>query len=522
MIRELHIENFVVIERATVLFEPEVVAITGASGAGKSVLLSALSLACGARSESEVVRPGCDEARIDLRFETTDDGGNLVEHVLSRVIPQSGRSRAYIDGRPSTAFALSELSAKLVDIHGQHEQHRLGSVRVRSDVLDDFGGLSRAEVDRLSGDVAALQAEMATLGGSASERQRELDFLEYQLREIDEVQPQEDELDELQTEERLLADIDRVQELATRASSVLGADDELRALLRELEQIESFALPASRLDGVLAELTDIAEDVRAQVSGLEEDPARLVHVRERISVLKALCRRYGETLTEVLAFREHVAQQSEVLRRHDQRFQELNEALQKAQEHYVAAAEHLREQRASCAPRLSQQINEQLSQLGMPFARFEVTVDGLDGGDVDFLFSANGSDDLRTLGKVASGGETARCMLALDLVAGDRRGASCTVFDEIDAGVDAAAGEAIADALIRAAVGRQIIVVTHLATVAASASSHVVVSKEHLNGLPTAKVDFVNGSSREQEIARMLTGSDDEESVSVARRLLDR
>jgi len=149
MIRELHIENFVVIERATVLFDSGLIAVTGASGAGKSVLLSALSLACGARSESDVVRAGCDEARIDLRIETTNDDGAVVEHVLSRVIPREGRSRAYIDGRPSTAFALAEMSSNFVEIHGQHEQHRLGSTRVRSDLLDDFGAISRELTDRL-------------------------------------------------------------------------------------------------------------------------------------------------------------------------------------------------------------------------------------------------------------------------------------------------------------------------------------------------------------------------------------
>lgn len=522
MIRELHIENFIVIERATVLFEPGVVAITGASGAGKSVLLAALSLACGARSESDVVRSGCEEARIDLRFETSDDSGNVVEHVLSRVIPRDGRSRAYIDGRPSTAFALSELSSTFIEIHGQHEQHRLGSVRVRSDLIDEFGGISRLEADNLLGELAALQAEMATLGGSASERQRELDFLEYQLKEIDEVGPHEFELDELQSEERILSDLDRVQELAHRAVDVLRSDDDLRSLLRELEHIESFSAAASRVAGVLAELGDIAEDIRSQVAGIEDDPARLVHVRDRISVLKSLCRRYGETLGEVLAFRDEVAAQSERLRHHDQRFSELEKALQLAQDRYQAAAERLKKQRLQCAPTFAQQVSEHLSLLGMPFARFGVEVDGLDGGVVDFLFSSNGSDELRALGKIASGGETARCMLALDLVTGLHIEGMCTIFDEIDAGVDASAGEAIADALSRAAMGRQIIVVTHLATVAAAANSHLIVVKDHRDGYPLSTTKYVDGELREQEIARMLTGSNDEESVSVARRLLGR
>jgi len=522
MIRELHIENFVVIERATVLFDSGLIAITGASGAGKSVLLSALSLACGARSESDVVRAGCDEARIDLRIETTNDDGAVVEHVLSRVIPREGRSRAYIDGRPSTAFALAEMSSDFVEIHGQHEQHRLGSTRVRSDLLDDFGEISRESTDRLSGDVAALKAEMATLGGTATERQREIDFLEYQLREIDDVSPQPGELLDLQNEEKLLSDVDRVRSVANDAVAILDNDDDLRSLLRELEQVESFEGSAARLHGALAELSDIANDLRSQVSELEEDPSRLNHVRDRISSLKGLCRRYGETIHEVLSYRDQIAEQSERLQHHDVRFQELEASLAVAEREYLKAADVLRRERSDRAPVLAQEVNGHLAMLGMPYSRFEVEVDGIDGGAVDFLFSSNGSDELRTLGKVASGGETARCMLALDLAAGRRSGARCTVFDEIDSGVDASAGEAIAHALRQASEARQIIVVTHLATVAAAADAHLVVTKEHINGAPISVPIYVGDAEREQEIARMLTGSHDEESVTVARRLLDR
>ncbi len=522
MIRELHIENFVVIERATVLFNSGLIAITGASGAGKSVLLSALSLACGARSESDAVRAGCDEARIDLRIETTNEDGAVVEHVLSRVIPREGRSRAYIDGRPSTAFALAEMSSDFVEIHGQHEQHRLGSTRVRSDLLDDFGEISRESTDRLSGDVAALKAEMATLGGTATERQREIDFLEYQLREIDDVSPQLGELVDLQTEEKLLSDVDRVRSVANDAIAILDNDDDLRSLLRELEQVESFEGSAARLHGALAELSDIANDLRSQVSELEEDPSRLNYVRERISSLKGLCRRYGETIHEVLSYRDQIAEQSERLQHHDVRFQELEASLAVAEKEYLKAADDLRRERSDRAPILAQEVNGHLAMLGMPYSRFEVEVDGIDGGAVDFLFSSNGSDELRPLGKVASGGETARCMLALDLAAGRRSGAMCTVFDEIDSGVDASAGEAIAHALRQASEDRQIVVVTHLATVAAAADAHLVVTKEHINGSPNSVPNYVQDAAREQEIARMLTGSHDEESVTVARRLLDR
>jgi len=521
MIRELHIENFVVIERATVLFEPGVTAITGSSGAGKSVLLSALSMACGARSETDVVRTGCDEARVDLRIEIRDEDGRVSEHVLSRVIPKDGRSRAYVDGRPSTAHALSETASALIEIHGQHEQHKLGLTRIRSDLLDGFGKLSRESVDRCAGEVAAVRAEMLTLGGSAAERQRELDFLEYQLKEIDSVSPDEGELDDLTSEEKLLSDVDQIQNLANQALQTLTNDDHLRSLVRDFQQIEAFEDLAKRLDGVLAELGDISSTVRDTLSSIDDDPIRLTRVRERISELRALCRKYGETLSDVVSFRGNLAQEIERLRQHDERFQSLESALRKAEADYATSAAELKRQRLEWAPRLSESVTQQLSSLGMPFARFDTRVEGTDGGEVEFVFSPNGSDELRPLGKIASGGETARCMLALDLAVGHRNSTGCVMFDEIDSGVDASAGDSIAEAIREASAGRQILVVTHLATVAATARSHLVVTKEHPGDQPISSISYVTGPAREHEIARMLTGSDDEQSVSVARRLLN-
>ena len=521
MIRELHIENFVVIERATVLFESGVTAITGASGAGKSVLLSALSLACGARSEADVVRTGCDEARVDLRIEMRDADGLVSEHVLSRVIPREGRSRAYVDGRPSTAHALAEIAGASVDIHGQHEQHKLGSTRVRSDLLDGFGGLAREIVDHCAGEVAAVKAEMLALGGSAAERERELDYLEYQLQEIDSVSPSDRELDDLISEELLLSDVDKIHNLANQALATLANDEHLRTLMRDFQQIETFTELARRLDGVLAELDDVSRSVRDMVSTIDDDPTRLTRVRERISELRALCRKYGETLPDVLSFRDNLVREIERLRQHDERYQSLESSLKTAEAEYATAAADLKGQRREWAPQLSEAVTDHLSSLGMPFARFDTRVEGIDGGDVDFVFAPNGTDEMRTLGKIASGGETARCMLALDLAIGHRHSTGCVMFDEIDSGVDASAGDSIAAAIREASVSRQILVVTHLATVAASADTHLVVTKEHRSEHPIATLSYVDGPAREHEIARMLTGSDDDQSVSVARRLLN-
>ena len=522
MIRELHIENVVVIERATALFEGGVTAITGASGVGKSVLLSALSLACGARSEADVIRSGCNEARVDLRFDVVTTDGTIEERVLTRVVPRDGRSRAYIDGRPSTAHALAELAASAIEIHGQHEQHRLGSVRVRSDLLDLFGGLSREEADRCAGEIAALRAEIAALGGDAAERQRELDFLEYQLNEIDQLAPGEHELDDLLNEERMLSDVDRIRSIAAQLLDAFDGDERLRVVAKELQPIESFASIAERLDGVFAELDDLAGEVRGQLSNLDDDPARLSNIRERISALKGLCRRYGDSMSEVLAFREGLVEQCDRLRHHDERAGELDAAMTSAVNDYERVAGVLRGERLDCAPRLGAVVTEHLVSLGMPHARFEVDVAGTDGGEVEFLFAPSGSEEPRPLGRIASGGETARCMLALDLAIGHHSDLRCSVFDEIDAGVDASAGDAIAHALSVAASGRQIIVVTHLATVAAAATSHLVIDKHHVGDTPHSTIGRVDGVDREREIARMLTGSDDSESVTVARRLLDR
>ena len=342
------------------------------------------------------------------------------------------------------------------------------------------------------------------------------------MNEIDQLAPGEHELDDLLIEERMLSDVDRIRSIAAQLLDAFDGDERLRVVAKELQPIESFASIAERLDGVFAELDDLAGEVRGQLSNLDDDPARLSNIRERISALKGLCRRYGDSMSEVLAFREGLVEQCDRLRHHDERAGELDAAMTSAVNDYKRVAEVLRGERLDCAPRLGAVVTEHLVSLGMPHARFEVDVAGTDGGEVEFLFAPSGSEEPRPLGRIASGGETARCMLALDLAIGHHSDLRCSVFDEIDAGVDASAGDAIAHALLAAASGRQIIVVTHLATVAAAAMSHLVIDKHHVGDTPHSTIGRVDGVDREREIARMLTGSDDSESVTVARRLLDR
>ena len=522
MLLELHIENLAIIERETLLFTEGLTAITGASGAGKSLVVNALSLACGARGEPSLVRQGADEARIDVRLLVTGDDGERVERVLSRVIPAEGRSRAYIDGRPTTLTALAELSSQVVEIHGQHEQHQLNTSRVRCGLLDVYGGIDRTDADETLASVVTLRAELESMGGSPTERLRELDLVDYQLAEIDAVNPKADELDSLLAEERVLSDLDQLRTSAEIVYERLSASDDLRKSLKDLSSISHFDDLSDRLRSVIAEVDDIAATVRGRVEALSDDPDRLEAIRERVTSIRALCRRYGNDLLDVLVFASSLRERAEVLRGFDARSVEIQQQLTQAQDRYSAAASKLRSERLASGPTLARDVTAQLQLLDMPHAQFDVAIAGDAGEHVEFLFSSGPSEQMVPLSKVASGGELARCMLAIDIALGPARSVESTVFDEVDAGVDAAAGGAIASALAASSLHRQVLVVTHLPTVAARADRHLCITKSLVNGRQVSVASALHENARPLEIARMLSGGVESDALNLAERLLGR
>ena len=521
MLLELHIENLAILESATVLFEEGLVAVTGESGAGKSVFVGALALVLGGRTDPSMVRSGADVARIDARFIVPGPDGPC-ERVLTREIPSQGRSRAYLDGRPTTASSISTLFSGLIEIHGQHEFHRLGERVVRCAHLDRFGSIDSGTLREVQGTIAGLEAELAALGGDQVQREREIDLLAYQLHEIDSAHLDPEEPARLATEEARLADADRIVSGAANAAAALDEEEPLTTALRALEASPVLDSLRQRLESVVADLRDLRLELRSMADGLEADPRRLSEIGERRATIADLLRRYGRDVDEVLLFREAIAVDLERLRSHDEVALKLTQRLQLARERAGALSKELALLRSAAAPKLADAVTKCLENLEMASVAFSVSTNGDDGGEVDFGLRLSDGRVL-PLSRAASGGELARCMLALDMVLEPFGGRDTVILDEIDAGLGGATGGAMAASLSDLSLRRQVIVVTHLPTVAAVADQQITIAREHESGgSPRSNVAVVTGTSRRDEVARMLAGSTDSDSLQLATRLLSR
>ena len=515
MLVELAIRNLGVIESLDLVLGPGMTALTGETGAGKTMVVEAIDLLLGGRADAVLVRPGADEARIDGRF--VPDAAGEDEIVLSRVVPANGRTRAYVNGTPATAAQLAEAGAGLVDLHGQHVHQKLLAAPAQRVALDAFGGIDLTPVHEAKARVREIDAALAALGGDERARAREIDLLRYQVDELDKAQLGDaDEDDRLRDEEDRLADATAHREAAAAAHDALTADggaaDVLGAAIGALANRAPLAAFHERLLAVAAEVSDTALDLRNTAESLEDDPERLEAVRARRQLLRELQRKYGETLAEVLAFFSEASDRLAELESHDQRAAALDAERRKAEADVAAAEEAVYKARAKAAPTLAEAIQVRLRELAMPRAEFEVNVDG--GGDsVVFLFSANPGEPPMPLSKIASGGELARTMLAVRLVL--TNAPPTLVFDEVDAGIGGEAAVAVGRALAALAAEQQsqVLVVTHLPQVAAFADSQVGVWKTEERGRTVANAATLDDAQRVTELSRMLSGQPESETA---------
>jgi DNA repair protein RecN (Recombination protein N) len=539
MLVELHIENLGVIERASLALEPGTTALTGETGAGKTMLVEAIELLVGGRADASMVRQGAAEARVDGRFVTSRDGA-ADEVVLTRVVPAEGRSRAYVDGRPATAATLADRAAPLVDLHGQHAHQSLMSVRSQRGALDEFGGIDLARLDEARGRVATVQAELAALGGDERARAREIDLLRYQVDELDAAGIDDaTEDDALAAEEATLADAQGHRDAGHEAVEALrgpeldgGVDGALRAALKALGDRAPYRSVVERLTALAAELDDVAAVVRDTVETIDDDPERLAAIRERRHQLVDLRRKYGESLTDVMAFHRQATEQLAELLDYDRRATALDADLVSALADVEGEAAVVLQARRAAAPRLADEVETRLRELAMPDAAVAVEVGGdpadLSGEQVQFMFSANPGSPLLPLQRVASGGELARAMLALRLtlsaapVDADAQMVETLVFDEVDAGIGGDAANTVGLALSDLGTRHQVLVVTHLAQVGARADRQHVVSKSVSGGQTFTTVERVDGNARVVEVARMLAGEATDEARRHAATLIGR
>ncbi|MGZ8735961.1 MAG: DNA repair protein RecN [Nocardioides sp.] len=562
MLEEIRIASLGVIEESVLELGPGFTAITGETGAGKTMVVTALGLLLGGRADTGAVRTGAKAARVEglLRVpesspwaaalaDRVDRLGGEVEEgtlVVARQISAEGRSRAFAGGASVPVGALSELIDPLVAVHGQSDQHRLLQASAQRDALDRFAG---PKAVKLRADYAAAyqalrgtEAELAEVVESARERAREADLLRFGLGEVEAVAPQSGEDVALAAEEARLGFSDTLRTAASQARECLSAEESgpdalgaVSAARKLLDGVREHDPEAASLADRLAEvsylLSDVAADVSSYVSGLDTDPVRLAAVSERRAALTALTRKYGETIDEVLAWAEQSAQRLLELDGTDERIEELRAQRERQRAELAGRGAALTSLRTKAAGKLGKVVSDELTALAMPHAEVTVAVtqqddpDGLPVGertlrylpsgldDVELLLAANKGADARPLGKGASGGELSRVMLAVEVALAATNPVPTFVFDEVDAGVGGKAAVEVGRRLALLARHAQVLVVTHLPQVAAFADQHVVVVKSSDGTVTTSGLTTLDEAGRVKELSRMLAGLEDSDTA---------
>lgn len=538
MLTELRLTGFGVVADATLPLGPGLTALTGETGAGKTMIVAGLGLLLGDRADAGVVRHGADRAVVEGRWVVpeavvaavegvggdVDDGEELI---TVRQVGANGRSRAAVGGVAVPVSTLSSVLEDLAVIHGQSGQIRLTNPERQRELLDRFA--EPAGLPRYRADLAErrhLASELRDLLDAATARDREIDLLRFGLEEIGSVAPVSGEDRLLATEAGRLQDADGLKALAATVQRALSGDEEdyeapgavalLDAARKAADHLamrdDTFARLADGIREASFTLHDVAADVAGYVDDLVTDPIRLEAVAERRAQLAVLLRKYGPELDDVIAWASDAADRLGRLERADDRIEEIRGRVAELDERLAVLASGITSDRVAASGRIAGAVRAELAALAMPHAQlaFEVTRTelGPNGWDrVELMFSANPGSTPAPLGKVASGGELSRVRLALEVVLAS--GGGTLVFDEVDAGVGGAVGLEIGRRLQRLAAGAQVIVVTHLAQVAAHADHHFVITKSSDGEVTTSDVRAVAGDARAAELSRMMGGSGD-------------
>lgn len=539
MLTELRVRDLAVIADVTLPLQGGLNVLTGETGAGKSMLVDALALLLGERASADLVRPGARRAVVEAAFDVAGSpdfarladelGVDLEEErlIVRREINSQGRNRAWANGSPTTVAVLASLGRLLVDLHGQHEAQSLLKANTQRDILDAFGDCiqERTEVAEAYERTAALREEEATLVRRRDDVRRRADYLRHVVREIESAAPAVGEDDGLAVEGKRLANAEELTQLAEQLTEALDGDDEAGVLprlglaqrtFRTIERIDgSVARWRELLETAEANVEELARTVRQYASEIEYDPDRLAQVERRRDTLYRLTQKYGATIEDVLRTAAEAREELDLLDTADLDLAQISERRVAAEAELETAARALTAKRRRAAGRLAKAVGQLLPGLGIPGGKIliqvipapRVTAVGADA--VTFLAQLNPGLDARPLAQVASGGELSRLMLALKVVLASHDAIRTLVFDEVDQGIGAEVGARVAEALREVAGSRQVLVITHLAQIAARAGHHLTVEKHARRGIATAAVRVLHPPEREQEIARLLGDADD-------------
>jgi len=544
----LRIKNLALVEELEWQIAPGFTAITGETGAGKSIIIGALQLLLGERADKSLIRTGADTCTAEAIFtgkELQKLNPQLIEAgvepstddlIIKRTLSAAGNNRQFINGSPTTLSILKSIGDALVDLHGPHDHQSLLSPDKQLDLLDSFARAEEQveEYRKHFRQLETLAAEHTALNTAATAREQELDLLRHQITEIDSAKLVADEEDEIEKRYKLSSSSKRLIELASAAANKLSEADEsvlsqlaeTQRLLRELEKIDvSTAELSSEHAAAVVQLSEIARSLSDYAEKLDLDPEQLAALEQRVSHFETLKRKYGGSVAEVIEFGRRAAERMQKIEGRDAELERLMKEIEKVRGQMNRAGDALRKLRAKAAPKLSETIRKNLADLGFRQSEFEAKLCALDeprasGFDsVELLFSPNPGEPLKPLRAIASSGEISRLMLAIKSALAAHDAIPLLVFDEIDTNVGGEIAHAVGAKMQTLGREHQLICITHLAPVAAAASSHFVVTKDVVRGRTFSNLQEVAGKARREEIARMLGGKS-ESALQLAASLL--
>ena len=537
MLLEISIKNFAIIEEISLNFEKGMTVLTGETGAGKSIIIDAMNMMLGSRATTDVIRHGAPKAEIEGLF-AVESNRHLTalfeeqglewtdELIIRREILQNGRSVSRINGQMVNLSVLKAVGQHLVDIHGQHDQEELMRPQLHITMLDEFGDAAffqtKAAYRQTFEDYKRLRKQVVELQRNQQENKARIEMLEFQIAEIEAAALEVEEDVRLEQERQRLLNHKMIADTLTNAYTMLDAEEfsslaNVRSAMNDLESIEEYDPSYKELSGQLAEtfyaLEDITKRLEDVVDGLEFDGNRLMQVESRLDLIHSITRKYGGQVKDVLEYLAQITKEYSLLTGSDLSSEELEKELKRLEKSLVTLAQNLSDQRHALAQALENEIQQELADLYMDKARFQVRFSkakfNREGNEaVEFYISTNPGEDFKPLVKVASGGELSRLMLAIKSAFSRKEGKTSIVFDEVDTGVSGRVAQAIAAKIHKIGQNGQVLAISHLPQVIAAADYQFYIEKISDEHSTVSTVRLLNREERIEEIAKMLAGED--------------
>lgn len=539
MLNQITISNYAIVDQLDLEISPGMTAITGETGAGKSIMLDALSLTLGGRADSDCVRTGAKRADIQASFvldaipsaqqwlkEKDYDAENCNECILRRVITREGRSRAYINGTPATLTELKSIGSHLIDIHSQHAHQSLLNKSNHSALLDHFAKSTHL-AQKVSGTALEHHRTAEVLKALVSqqrEREERIQLLSYQLQELEQINLQPGEVESLEAEQQQQSQAGNILTACHQVAQICGSDDgnnliqQLSSCLHKLSdlQMDNAAINncLEMLSSAQIQVEEATGELNQFIDHFEADPEKAQFIEERLSAIYELARKHRIQPEELLTRQQQISDELEKIQHHDEQVMELEANLEHLLAKHHKAADQLSKKRKSAARKLEKQITDRMALLGMPKGRFKIefnavspqAVSPLGLEAIEFLVTTNPGQPPRSLGKVASGGELSRISLAIQVIIAQSTNTPTLVFDEVDVGIGGGTAEIVGAMLREIGKTGQVLCVTHQPQVASQAHQHLHVSKKSSRSTSSTRIHRLEGDHRVTEIARMLGG----------------